>query len=144
MPPTTANNSRQDSSASRQKNMGMSQTRLILKGFIRKVEEGSYEGIRLTLNLPVRGGMLEETERKLSELTAAYLEGTAKNGTWNELVPRHAPASYYATYYRYAILSHFTSLMDFKLFVQFVPRCAAHAQKIRSLQRLQGLCENSG
>ena len=99
----------------------------ILKGFIRRAKNGSYEGICLTLNLAVRGRSIEDTERRLFELIVAYLEDAKRSGTWDEMVPRHAPSSYYVEYYRLRLLSHFRSLVDFKLFVRSAPDCMAHA-----------------
>ena len=99
---------------------------LLLKGYIRG-ENGQYEGVCLTLNLVVRGRTLEETDKKLLELIVAYLSDAQKDGTWNDLVPRHAPLSYYAEYYRLKVMSHFRSLADFKLFVRTAPPCSAHA-----------------
>lgn len=101
---------------------------IVLKGFIRKSRvNSSYEGICLTLNLAVCGHSLEETDQKLHALIVAYLEDAAKTGHWAEMIPRRAPASYYIEYYRLRLLSHFNSLVDFKLFVQSVPPCTAHA-----------------
>lgn len=99
----------------------------ILKGYIRKRDDGRYEGMCLTLNLPVRGRTLEETERKLFDLITAYLQDAHESGTWEQMVPRRAPASYYATFYKLIFQYHFKSLVDFKLFVQSAPSCRAHA-----------------
>lgn len=99
---------------------------LILKGYIKGIENGACEGMCLTLNLAVRGQSMEETERKLYELIAAYLSDAQKSGTWDDLVPRRAPYSYYAEYYYLRILVNFKDLTNFKLFVQSAP-CSAHA-----------------
>jgi hypothetical protein len=98
---------------------------LVLKGYVRG-ENGQYEGVCLTLNLVVRGKTLEETDQKLMDLIVSYLADARKDGTWEDLVPRHAPGSYYLEYYRLSLLSHFKSLADFKLFVRTAP-CSAHA-----------------
>ena len=101
---------------------------IVLRGFIRRAEDGSaYEGICLTLNLPVRGRTLEETDVKLRELIIAYLRDAARDGKWDEFVPRRAPLSYYAAYYWYSLLAAFHAITDFKLFVESAPNCTAHA-----------------
>jgi hypothetical protein len=99
----------------------------VLRGFIRRAEDGSYEGICLTLNLPVRGRSIDEADQKLRDLIVAYLRDAAKDGTWNEFVPRRAPLSYYATYYWYRLLVALHAINDFKLFVESAPNCTAHA-----------------
>jgi hypothetical protein len=100
-------------------------TPLVLKGYIRG-ENGQYEGVCLNLNLVACGRTLEETDKKLMDLILAYLTDAQKSGTWNDLVPRRAPLSYYVEYYRLKIMHHFRSLVDFKLFVRTAP-CSAHA-----------------
>jgi hypothetical protein len=100
--------------------------RAVLRGFIRRVEDGSYEGICLTLNLPVRGRSMEEVDRKLHELIVAYLRDAVRDGTWDEFVPRRAPLSYYAAYNWYRLLATLHAINDFKLFVESAP-CSAHA-----------------
>ena len=100
--------------------------RVVLRGFIRKAEDGSYEGICLTLNLPARGRSIEDVDRRLHELIVAYLRDAAKDGTWDEFVPRPAPLSYYAAYYWYRLLATLHAINDFKLFVESAP-CSAHA-----------------
>lgn len=99
---------------------------LVLKGYIRATENGQFEGVCLNLNLVARGRTLEDTDKKLLELIVAYLNDAQKDGTWSDLVPRRAPLSYYIEYYRLKMLSHFRSLVDFKLFVRSAP-CSAHA-----------------
>ncbi len=100
---------------------------IVLRGFIRKAEDGSYEGICLTLNLPVRGRSIDEADQKLRDLIVAYLRDAAQDGTWNEFVPRRAPLSYYAAYYWYSLLAALHAINDFKLFVESAPDCMAHA-----------------
>jgi hypothetical protein len=99
---------------------------LVLKGFIKGTPNGSYDGVCLTLNLAVRGRSIEEAEQKLHDLILAYLDDAQKSGTWNDLVPRKAPFSYYQQYYFLRLLSHFRSIAEFKLFVCSAP-CPAHA-----------------
>lgn len=99
---------------------------LVLKGYIRAAENGQFEGVCLNLNLVVRGRTLEDTDKKLLDLIIAYLDDAQKDGTWDDLVPRRAPLSYYVQYYRLKVLSHFRSLVDFKLFVRSAPS-SAHA-----------------
>ena len=104
---------------------------IMLKGFIRRADDQAYEGICLTLNLPVRGRSIQEVESKLRELIAAYLEDAEREGRWDELVPRRAPLSYYATYYWYWLLTFvyqfFGPMKDFKLFIESAPSSLAHA-----------------
>lgn len=100
--------------------------RAVLRGFIRKAEDGSYEGICLTLNLPARGHSMDEVEQKLRELIVAYLRDAVQDGTWDEFVPRRAPFSYYAAYYWYNLLASLDAINDFKLFIESAP-CSAHA-----------------
>lgn len=97
----------------------------VLKGYIKGVPNGPYDGVCLNLNLVVRGRTMQETEEKLFELIVAYLLDAEKSGTWNDLVPRRAPFSYYKEYYYLKILSHFRSIAEFKLFVFSAP-CSAH------------------
>lgn len=99
----------------------------ILRGYIRRAEDGAYQAICLTLNLAVRGRSIEEAEAKLTELITAYLQDAHQSGNWNDLVPRPAPVSYYLEYYRLRILSHFRTIAGFKLFVRSAPDCMAHA-----------------
>lgn len=101
--------------------------RLVLKGFIRKAEDGNFEGICLTLNLPVRADSLEEADRKLRSLVAAYLDEVASENAWDDFVPRRAPWSYYAAYYWYRVLAALNAINDFRLFVESAPNCPAHA-----------------
>lgn len=123
--PAHAPNASNDSGGSKEQ---VKRRGIILRGFIRRTEDGSgYEGICLTLNLPVRGHTIEETERKLHDLVTAYLRDAAQDGTWNEFVPRRAPLSYYAVYYWYSLLAAFHAITDFKLFVESAPNCTAHA-----------------
>ncbi len=124
MPTATASEPGRSPSASKPK---MAPKRsLVLKGYIRATENGQFEGVCLNLNLVVRGRTLEDTDKNLLDLIVAYLDDAQKDGTWNDLVPRRAPLSYYVEYYRLKVLSHFRSLVDFKLFVRSAP-CSAHA-----------------
>ncbi len=100
---------------------------IVLKGFIRKAQDGAYEGICLTLNLAVRGRSMDEAEGKLHKLIGAYLEDVEREGSWKEFVPRRAPFSYYLTYNWYCLLAALHALGDFKLFVESVPTSMAHA-----------------
>jgi hypothetical protein len=125
MPIATASEPQRKASASKQ-SMPDPRKSLVLKGYVRATETGQYEGVCLNLNLAVHGQTLEETDEKLLSLIVAYLADAQKDGTWNDLVPRHAPLSYYATYYRLKVMSNFRSLADFKLFVRTAP-CPAHA-----------------
>lgn len=99
---------------------------LVLKGYIKGTINGPCDGVCLTLNLVVRGRTMEEAEQKLRDLSIAYLTDAQKSGTWNDLVPRRAPVSYYIEYYTLRIQSHFRSIAEFKLFVCSAP-CSAHA-----------------
>ena len=99
---------------------------LVLKGYIKGVHDGPFQGVCLTLNLVVRGKTIEETEEKLRDLIIAYLEDARKSGNWDDLVPRKAPFSYYQEYYALRLRSHFRSVAEFKLFVCSAP-CPAHA-----------------
>ena len=127
MSTATETEPQQSAVASKEQRKVMRRT-FVLKGFIRRAKNGSFEGICLTLNLAVRGRSIEDTEQRLFELIVAYLEDAKRSGTWEKLVPRHAPAFYYLEYYRLRFLSHFRSLVDFKLFVRSAPDdCMAHA-----------------
>jgi len=124
MPTATASEPERSSSASKP-NMAPKKS-LVLKGYIRAAENGQFEGVCLNLNLVVRGRTLEDTDKKLLDLIIAYLDDAQKDGTWDDLVPRRAPLSYYVEYYRLKVSSHFRSLVDFKLFVRSAP-FSAHA-----------------
>jgi len=127
MPSAMTNDTQQITPASK-KQVPVMKRNILLKGYIKssKEDQGPYEGVCLNLNLVVRGRTLEETEQKLFLLIVAYLSDAQKDGTWNDLVPRRAPASYYFQYYVLKIQSHFRSLAEFKLFVRSAP-CMAHA-----------------
>lgn len=126
--PARAPNASNEASDPKEKQSEVKRRGVVLRGFIRRAEDGSgYEGICLTLNLPVRGRTIEETERKLHDLVIAYLRDAAQDGTWNEFVPRRAPLSYYAAYYWYSLLAALHAINDFKLFVESAPDCTAHA-----------------
>jgi hypothetical protein len=124
MPTATASEPERSPSASKRE-MAPKKS-LVLKGYIRATGNGQFEGVCLNLNLVVRGRTLEDTDKKLLDLMIAYLDDARKDGTWDDLVPRRAPLSYYAEYYRLKVRSHFRSLVDFKLFVRSAP-CSAHA-----------------
>jgi hypothetical protein len=99
---------------------------IALKGFIKKAETGPYfNAMCLDLNLAVRGKSLQDAESRLRELIDAYLQDALRSG-WDAMVPRRAPASYYAEYYILRIKASFHALADSKLFVENVPT-PAHA-----------------
>jgi|SRR6267378_5133209 len=101
---------------------------LILRGYIRRSKDGkAYDGICITLNLPVRGRSSEEAQRKLHDLIAAYLQDAHRSGNWDELVPRRAPVSYYLEYCKLVLLSLIPRIQDFKIFKESAPTCQAHA-----------------
>src|ERR1700690_851294 len=107
MPTTTAHSSNTSQSSSASNSQGKLMRRsLVLKGYI-KGTHGSYDGVCLNLNLAVRGRTIEETEQKLHHLILAYLMDAQQSGTWNQMVPRRAPFSYYREYYFLRLLSHF-------------------------------------
>ncbi len=97
-------------------------TRMLeVKGFIKKSATGPYfDAMCLDLNLAVRGKSLSDAEKKLRQLIGAYLQDR------DSVVPRHAPASYYAQYYKLRVQSLFHVLADSKVFVENVPT-SAHA-----------------
>ncbi|HEV2341508.1 MAG TPA: hypothetical protein VGS15_06910 [Candidatus Acidoferrales bacterium] len=99
---------------------------VVLRGFIRRADDGVYEGICLTLNLAVRGKSLEEVDNKLRNVIIAYLSDATREGNWDDFVPRRAPLSYYITYYWYGIRAKFHAVNHFKLFVESAP-CPANA-----------------
>lgn len=100
---------------------------ITLKGYIRQAEDGSYVGICLTLNLPVKARSLEEADAKLRDLIRAYLEDVAKHGNLKDFVPRRAPLSYYLEYHRLRFLARFDRISNFRLFVESAPIYQAHA-----------------
>lgn len=100
---------------------------ITLKGYIRQAEDGSYVGICLTLNLPVKARSLEEADAKLRGLIRAYLEDVAHHGNVKDFVPRRAPLSYYLEYHRLRFLARFDRISNFRLFVESAPIYQAHA-----------------
>jgi hypothetical protein len=126
--PTRAPNASNEASDRKENQPEVKRRGIVLRGFIRRAKDGSgYEGICLTLNLPVRGRSIEEADEKLRDLIVAYLRDVARDGAWDEFVPRRAPLSYYAAYYWYSLLATMHAINDFKLFVESAPNCMAHA-----------------
>lgn len=86
---------------------------LVLRGYIEQTGDNEYFAICLTLNLVTRGRTLQEIQTNLSEAICFYIEDAIKNNEVNEFIPRHAPASYWFTYYKYTLLYHFTAPIRF-------------------------------
>lgn len=69
-----------------------------LRGYTKRLPNGRYVSVCVTLNLVAEGPSATEARANLDALENAYLLDAAKNDEWDEFVPRRAPLEFYAEY----------------------------------------------
>jgi hypothetical protein len=72
--------------------------RILLRGYVKQLNEHRFVGVCLTLNLVVEESTFERTHAKLEALINAYLSDVIEKNEFDAFVPRRAPASFYLEY----------------------------------------------
>src|SRR5689334_15771437 len=79
----------------------------LLRGYVRRLPNGKWMGVCLTLNLVVEAATREATKAKLESLIEAYLDDAVENDEVDAYIPRHAPLAFYVEYWRLKLASWF-------------------------------------
>src|SRR4030095_13947042 len=76
-----------------------------VRGYIRRLRNGKYLGVCLTLHLVVEAETQAAARAKLEDLIDAYVDDAIENDEVDAFIPRRAPLSFYGEYWRLRLQS---------------------------------------
>lgn len=96
---------------------------LVLRCYAEREEDGSWFAICLYLNIYARGNSAEEVKARLRSFVREYLKEavTKDREHFSDLVPRRAPAYFWARYFRIWCYIKFHQTKDFIRFKMSLP-----------------------
>lgn len=76
----------------------------VLRGYVRQLENGKFQGICLSVNLLVESNSFEGAKKSLDALIKAYVEDAIKDGDLDAAMSRPAHWHHYAEFYWLSVL----------------------------------------